>query len=333
MTAHLASALLAALLLADPLSLLTPPIQLSAAERRDLSEGRTIARTLQVDDDQVGVAAISRIGVPPSALIDHARDIEGLHRSSFMLGIGAFSDPPRLADLEALVLTARDVDAAVRCRVGNCSFKLTTSEIALLHHSASSLEGDRVEAYRRAFREVVLSRVNAYLADGLDALPPVTNRREPLLLSQVFNDLRAETAIPAGLPLAAEWLHSDPSRADGVESLLYWSYETYGTGKPVVTVTHMGLIPSPAEHQPSLVIARQIMASRYMTGGLAVTALSPDPAGTGNYLVYVNRTGVDLLGGLFGSIRRAVLESRLKRDVPNIVGKLRSRLERDATTR
>jgi hypothetical protein len=335
MTAQLVPGLLAALLLAaaDPLSLLTPPIRLSSAERRDLNEGRTVARTLDADGDQVGVAAISRIELPPNSLIERTRAIEQLKRSSFVLGVGVFSDPPQPADLDGLVLTARDVAAAAACGVGNCSFKLTAPEIALLHSSASAEGGDRDNAYQRGFRRVVLARVNAYLAEGITALPPVVNRRSPLLLSQVHNRLVAATAIPAGMPVASEWLQTDPSRAEGVESLLYWSYETYGAGKPVVSVAHVGLFPSREDHQPALVIARQIFASRYMTGSVALTAVTGDADGTGHHLVYVNRTGVDLLGGVFGSIKRAVLESRLKRDVPGIVAKLRTRLERDGTAR
>lgn len=67
----------------------------------------------------------------------------------------------------------------------------------------------------------------------------------------------------------------------------------------------------------------------YKTGGLSLMAITTDPAGT-QYLVYLNRTGVDLLGGLFGPLRRAALGSRLKRELPDIIQKLRARLARTA---
>ncbi len=52
--------------------------------------------------------------------------------------------------------------------------------------------------------------------------------------------------------------------------------------------------------------------------------------GRSRYLTYLNRSSVDVLGGFLGSVKRAVLESRLSGDVPEIITKLRTRLERNA---
>jgi hypothetical protein len=76
-----------------------------------------------------------------------------------------------------------------------------------------------------------------------------------------------------------------------------------------------------------IVVGKQIMATRYLDGGLAMTAITTDSDGT-RYLTYLNRSSVDLLGGLLGSVKRAVLESRLSGEVPEIITKLRTRLER-----
>jgi hypothetical protein len=46
-----------------------------------------------------------------------------------------------------------------------------------------------------------------------------------------------------------------------------------------------------------------------------------------NYLVYVNRSQLDLLGGIFGFLKRSVLEGRIRRDTPKILRGLRDRLE------
>lgn len=65
-----------------------------------------------------------------------------------------------------------------------------------------------------------------------------------------------------------------------------------------------------------------------MTGGVSLTALTTDIATGANYLVYLNRTGVDLLGGFLGPLKRSLLESRLKSELPDTIRKLRVRLER-----
>ena len=43
-----------------------------------------------------------------------------------------------------------------------------------------------------------------------------------------------------------------------------------------------------------------------------------------------NRSSVGLLSGFLGSVKRPVLESRLSGEVPEIITKLRTRLERSA---
>jgi hypothetical protein len=326
------ASLLAALLLAsDPFTLLAPKITLTAADRLALERGETIARTLGGDNGQVGVFSMSRVNVTPDTLIAHARAIEDLKRSSFVTGIRRFSDPPAIEDLDELVLSPRDVEAAAACRVGSCSFKLTETEIATLREG-SSPGPNRADRTQAAFRRVVLARVNAYLAGGLRQLPPIVNRGKPFCLDRVFDQLLAVTPMPDA-PCTMDWLSEAVPARDRIESFLYWSQETYGASKPVVAVTHVGLIAPRHPGEPAFVIGKQIFASRYMTGGLALTAVAPDVATGTNYLVYVNRTSVDLLGGFLGPIKRAILESRLKGEVPEIISKLRTRLERDGRTR
>ena len=80
-----------------------------------------------------------------------------------------------------------------------------------------------------------------------------------------------------------------------------------GSGLPLVTVAGM-----------------QVFATHYYQGSLGLTYLVGDSR---RYLVYVNRTELDVLGGFLGGLKRAILESRLKRDVARLIGGLRGRLE------
>lgn len=324
-----AGAIAALLLTVDPFTLLAPAIQLSIADRRALARGDTISRTLDGGPQHVAVFAMSRIAADGGTLIASARAIENLKRSRVVTAIRRFSDPPALSDLDDLVLTPRDIDAALACRVGACSFKLSAPEIGLLRDEiAAAAPNDRRQGAQQAFRRVLLARVNAYQAGGLAGLAPIVNRGAPFCLDQVLQEL-----VTAGRPLPAEpcttdWL-TEKAAANRVESFIYWSQEYYGAGKPAVIVTHVGLVPPAAPSDPAIVLGKQIFASRYMTGGMSLTAVAADGASGDRYLLYVNRTGVDLLGGMFGPIKRAVLESRLRREVPEIIGKLRTRLEVD----
>lgn len=296
MTAGFVAAAFAALWLAiDPFALLGSAA-LTPADRRTLERGEIVSRTLDGTAGQVGVVAVSRINTGPEALVSSARSIEDLKRSAFVKGIKRFSDPPRIEDLDSLVLPPKELQAALACRQGSCSLKLLPREIDRLYDVALRKGPDQDERMQHAFRRIVLARVTEYLAGGAPDLAPLANR----------------TAV------------------HGTESFLYWSLESYGAGKPVVLVTHVNILPPSAPGDAAVVIGRQIFANHYINDGVAITAITTDAATGQRFLIYRNQTTVDLLGGILGPIRRVVLESRLRRDVPGLIQKLRARLETPA---
>jgi hypothetical protein len=200
--------------------------------------------------------------------------------------------------------------------------KLTAAEIAAL----TPHRDDRA-ALVVTFRRVVRDRVTSYLSSGLAALPPIANRSQPKKLSDTLAALQAASPCVLQREPLAGWVRDYPAAGRDVESFVYWSQESYGSGKPVVLVTHVAI------HREGpgavIVVGKQILATRYFDGSLAMTAITTDSDGT-HYLTYLNRSSVDVVGGFLGSVKRAVLESRLSGEAPEIVTKLRTRLERSA---
>lgn len=296
MIPDLAAAALAALWrAADPFALLAP-ILLSAADRRALDRGEIVSRTSERETGQVGVFAVSRIAVAAESLVAGARAIEELKRSPYVTAIGRFSDPPRIEDLKQLALPPRELQAVLACRRSSCTMKLTLDEMERLARESSRPGADREARVQQAFREIVLARATSYLRNGAADLAALTRR-----------------------PVSPR-----------TESFLYWSLESYASGKPIVLITHVNIIPPASPRDPAIVIGKQVFASHYINEGLALTAITTDAETGARFLIYRHSTGVDLLGGLLGPIRRRVLESRLRRDVPAIIGGLRQRLERGA---
>jgi hypothetical protein len=96
----------------------------------------------------------------------------------------------------------------------------------------------------------------------------------------------------------------------------------------VIAVTHVDIVRPGAPPAPSvLVLSRQILATHYRAASLGVTAIVEDSSGAERYLVYVNQSQVDLLGGLFGGLKRKVIESRFADDSAAIMRLVRARLE------
>lgn len=66
----------------------------------------------------------------------------------------------------------------------------------------------------------------------------------------------------------------------------------------------------------------------YTNGSLALTMLLSDPAGSPpRYLVYVNRSAVDVVGGFLG-ICRVVIERRVRSEAQRLFDIQRTRIER-----
>jgi hypothetical protein len=315
--------LIAAAIASDPLSLLAPCISLTARDRSALSNGEVIGRTLAAHDGQVAVFASTQLRTNADTLVTATRAIADLKKSRFVVAIRRFSDPPVLTDLDELVLSDRDVAALASCELNRCSFKLTATEIAAIVHARAG--GASRDALQAALKRVLLDRVHIYLAEGLGAVSPIVNRSKPHVLSETLRALQAASPCVAQTPALAAWLAGVPRNGGDVESFMYWSQEYYGSGKPVVLLTHVAIQRDSPD--AAVVMAKQIFASRYMNGGFAITAVTTNPHTGAHYLTYFNRSAPDLLGGFLGPIKRNVLESRLSDELPEIILRLRARLE------
>jgi len=78
-----------------------------------------------------------------------------------------------------------------------------------------------------------------------------------------------------------------------------------------------------------LIVGRDVFSTHYVDASLSVTALMRGDTDSMNYLVYVNRTEVDMLHGVFGGMIRGAIQSHLKK-ATNMLADLRKRLESGA---
>lgn len=315
--------LTAAAMASEPLQVLAPCVSLSVPEQGALARGEVVGRTLTPHGGHLAVFAATKVRANADALVHVTRAIADLEKSRFVVAIRRFSDPPMPADLDQLVLGDRDVAALAACALNRCSFKLTAPEIAAIVHARAG--GANRDVLQAALRRVLLDRVTLYLASGLGAVPPIVNRSKPRVLNETARSLRAASPCVAQSPSLAAWLADFPSAGREVESFVYWSQEYYGAGKPVILATHVAIQRDSPD--AAVVMAKQIFSSRYMDGGLGITAVTTDAQTGARYLTHFNHSAPDLLGGFLGPIKRELLESRLSSELPELILKLRRRLE------
>jgi hypothetical protein len=314
---------------ADPLAFLEPGITLTRDERARLARNEAIARTLPGQDGQISVFVATRLDASADALVAWTRAIADFKRSRFVLAIGRFSEPPVLGDLDGAALDDRDLDALRDCTPGDCGLKLTAPEIAALAGAAAGGPAWR-ETLQRAFRQVMLGRVVTYREGGLAAVPAPADRHGAKRFHEALATLMERSPQLGKVPPLARWLQEYPHGGTDIESFFYWSKEFFGSGKPVIGITHVAIVRQPlvpGGPLATIVAGKQIFATHYSQTSLGLTMALPGGPGMPSYLVYVNRSAIDVLTGMMGTLARPIMERRLTRNAPAIVAGLRARLE------
>jgi len=312
----------------DPFLFFRPSVVITPAERQHLDRGQVLVRVLPGQEREITVFCAAAFDRGGEALVQGVRRIEELKRGPYVLAIGRFSDPPRIGDLAGLALDEEDLQSIRNCRLSDCAVKLSGSEMEQLRRAA--VPGTNAKnSLQDAFRSLVLERVSAYKARGHEGIPGYQDTRTPVDLKIEFSGIvRNSPYLIERMPQFAAYLEGYPRiQAPVPESFFYWSKEKIGR-KPVISVTHVSIIrgENRADLPEVLVAGKQVFATHYMNGALALTAVVGGRDGAPRYLVYLNRSRVDMLGGFLGWIKRSIVEERLESETEKIFQALRDRL-------
>jgi len=123
------------------------------------------------------------------------------------------------------------------------------------------------------------------------------------------------------------------SSAEKTTDFVYWSKERV-RGRPVISITHVATAAAVDESPVAFAIgSKQIYAMHYFDASLGLTLLVPDRTGAGHatYVVYLNRSRIDLFDGVFGGVARRIVASRAKGLVAEQLQRLQRVLGADAS--
>ena len=174
----------------------------------------------------------------------------------------------------------------------------------------------------------MLARVTKYQSEGLAGLPPYVDGIEPTRPQEEFAGILARSPhLRNYLPAVADGLNNHPqAELPSAESFLYWSKEQYENGKPVIAVTQVHIVRPVGPSLPVVVVlGQEVFASHYRDGSLGTTFVLD--GGKTRYLVYLNRSRLDRLGGMFSSVKRSLVERRLASEVKIGLESVRRRIE------
>jgi hypothetical protein len=313
-----------------PIAVLSSQLGLEEHEVRDLQAGQIVVKTLDAQaPSHIVVLSAARIEVTPQQFIERLRDSARLWRGRGVPLAGTLGTPVNPSDLAQMRLPSDDIRALRRCRPGNCAVKLSEQQIERVRTAIDRHPDDWHEAAMREFRSTVLDLVTLYRRQGLRGLPTLHDHEHAIDRQAEFETLLA--GAPAARQLAGslvaylERYPELPLPADAEEHS-YW-IEIVAPPKPTVQLWHTTIQRRPAAPvADAVVLSRQVLATHYVNGSLALTLLTR--AAPERYLVYINWTAVDGLDGFFSGVRRYFVERRVRSAAREAFAVLKKRIER-----
>jgi len=298
-------------------SFLMTAFQLSAAEIDRLDRGEVLSRTLDVKNRrEVATLGIVRIRTSPSNYVDRLADIATFKRSDDVLQIGTFSNPPRLGDIAALTVDEADLKRLRECRVENCEVRLSADGIERVRREVDWRAADGSRQANRLVSELLVEYVERYGESGTTAAMEYADRSPRLNVGDEFASLLdADTITSAYTPRLRRHLLDYPvSSADKTTDFVYWSKELV-RGRPVISITHVATVAAVDDSPVAYAIgSKQIYAMHYFDASLGLTLLVPDrtTAAAATYVVYLNRSRIDLFDAFLGGVARRIVAGRAR---------------------
>jgi len=305
---------------------------LASADLDRIDRGHVFTRTLPTQESrEIDTIGVVRLQASAEDYVARLRDIVHFKQDDAVLQIGVFSHSPTVDDLAALTLDDADIRDLRDCRAGHCGIRLSAPAIERLRRGIDWKRSDASQRATAEFRRMLADYAADYLRSGPTAAMEYTDRSTPLNVAREFASLAASDNQDdcRAFPLLRRHLVEYPNgRAPDTSDTLYWSKERVGR-RVVVSITHLAISPSAGDAPVEYVIgSKQIYASHYFDASLGITVLVSDRSGStpSTYLVYVNRSRLDILGGMFGGVARAIISSRARTVVADQLTKLQHRL-------
>ena len=306
---------------------LTEAFGLSAADVARVDRDEIVGRTLAVKNTrEVATLGVVRIRTTPERYVEQLRDIVRFKRTDDILQIGTFSEPPRSSDVARLTIEEADLRRFRECRVGDCDVRFTAEGIQRLQQDVDWRAPDASRKAEGFVKQRLVEYVTGYRTSGAAAAMEYAGTPARLNVGREFASLvQADPSTWTYVPSLRRHLLQYPATAgDGASDFIYWSKERVH-GRPVVSITHVAIVPGePASPVAFAIGSKQLYAAHYFDASLGVTLLVRDPAASdpATYVVYLNRSRIDLFDGLFGGMARRVVAGRARSIVTEQLGRL-----------
>lgn len=316
----------------DIAQFLTEQAKFTPADVTSLENGAVIARVMPgSSDSEVMVVAAVKIRASREQVVNYYGQMISYVDGTVTTGFGRFSNPPSLADVNNLSLDVSEVAHLKSCEPGDCDLRIGGTALAAIRASVDWNAADTEARVNSLVRQAVVTYVGAYMKSGDDVLVTYNDRSQPVSLkSQWLGILAASPYFQQYSTPLRDHLAEYPRRPlAGARDVIYWVKEKYTGLKPVISIVHGVIAQDPARPERTIVAQKQLYASHYYDGSLAISSATSALEGSApvTYLIYANRSRGDLLKGGFGGLRRKLAGDQAKTAAEQTLGTIKSVLE------
>jgi hypothetical protein len=305
--------------------------KVSSAEMGRIDSGHVVVRTLAATDPrEVATLGVVRIRVTPEFYAERLADIVTFKRTDDIVQIGTFGDAPAVTDIDDLTLDEWDVRKLRECHVGDCAVQLSADAIDRFRRDIDWQRPDTQTQADRLMRQILVEYVSRYRDVGMIASMQYADQSKAMDVGREFASLvEADGETWQHFPELRRHLLSYPmEHTPETSDILYWSKERVSR-RLVVSVTHLAI--SRTTHGPSAyaIASKQIYGTHYFDASLGLTVLVRDRSvsSPAMFLVYLNRSRVDIFDGLLGGIARTIVNTRARSLVATQLGRLQRSME------
>lgn len=302
-------------------------LSLNPKEINRLLSGEIIDKKLEISDKRdIAVLGAMLLDVPAEATVEAASDIKTFKDGKEILGLEKFKNFD-VKEMKDLILNDQELIDLGNCRVQDCDSKMPAFWIEKLSREKDSTKRAQL------LRLLLTDYARGYAARGNRAVLDYENTNHPVPAQKEFESILEHSSYIKELaPEFYQYLKEYPgNQPPGTSGFIYWSREKFGF-KPVINLTHVSIYKwSQSEWNGYLIASRQIFADHYYDASLGLTILIDRPAreGTspGSYLIYINRSRIDMLDGFLSSLRRAITLSRVRSGLESHMKTMKARVE------
>lgn len=302
-----------------------PAAHFTRDQQARLRTGAAVVSVPEARSGEVAMVGAVRTDATADRLIEWSRQSHRLYSRVPTPPGARLSNPPRSEDFSGVTLSGAELEALRKCKPGDCEVKLGDGEIAEIRRVIGGAGSNWKAAALDAYRRVLVARATDFLTKGHLGAPAVHDHDKPVEPGAEFARIIEGPERSAVAPLGVEaYLRALPARRADVESLLFWWRSSASGARETLQITHVSIF-SQAGRNDVVVAESQVYANHYLDASVTYLVLTGEAPN--RYFVYLRRSKVDALRGLFGGIVRAIVERRVRNDGPRLITDLRKKIE------